>query len=85
MNGYHEVRIFTVPLEELGKGWAAPVNFKPFAIHIDYDFARGDVVCRRWHRGEETHDGQTVVAEGAEFDADHADTIEAHEFMGTYS
>lgn len=82
MNGYHEVRIFSVPLEELAMGWAGPVNYKPFAIEFVYEEARADIVCRRWHRGEDTHDGETiVVGSTADFDADAAETIEAHEII----
>jgi hypothetical protein len=73
VTGYHEVRSFLVPLSELDKGWAAPENFKPFACEIDFDESEATIVCRKWHRGEDRE-------RAAWADADHAETIEAHEW-----
>lgn len=79
MNGYHEVRVFSVPIPELSRGWAAPENFKPFATDLDHEFGMAHVVCRKWHRGE---DRTKAAWSHAEFDADEEETIAAHEFEG---
>lgn len=70
--------MFFVSEEALTSGWAAPENFKPFAS-FEIEAGLFAVTCRKWHRGEDRVQPERATAE---FDADHEETIRAHEFEG---